>query len=121
MRYRPDRGFALFETLLCLALLGVAGSAAVRTALAVGGAVAEGRRWSDVSQLGKSVLTQLEVAYRQGAPSCVPPAGGSQGGRGVVASWAVVDAGAWIDIVLELKVGSRPGAIDTVFARVGCR
>jgi hypothetical protein len=114
-------GFALFEVVLALAVLAVAGPAVARGIVAVTRAVADGRRWTDAGFGGRSVVRELEASYRAGAPVCVAPAAGSRAARGVRIAWWVLDAGTAVDLSVELRVGPRSGSVDTLRARVTCR
>ena len=114
-------GFALFEVVLGLAVLAVAGPAIARGIVVATRAVADGRRWTDAGFRGRSVVWELEAAYRSGAPACVAPAAGSRAARGVRISWWAVDAGSAADLFVEMRVGPRVGSVDTLRARVTCR
>lgn len=118
---RGSAGFALFEAVLAVVLLGIGGAAVVRGALAVTRAVADGRRWTEAAVIAGAVLADLERRFRNGAPACVPPGGGARSGRGVVVSWQVSPLAGAVDVVVERRAGTQPGSVDTVRARLVCR
>lgn len=114
-------GFALFEVVLALAVLAIAGPAIARGIVGVTRAVADARRWTDAAFRGQSAVRELEATYRAGAPACVLPAAGSRAARGVRISWWGLDAGSAADLWVELRAGPRAGSVDTLRARVTCR
>lgn len=118
---RSSGGFALFEVVLGLGVLVLAGLALGRGLAAAVRAGAEGRRWSHAADLAKSVARELEAAYRAGAPACAVPAAGSRAGRGARVAWWGTDLGGAADFQVELRAGVRPGSVDTLRLRVTCR
>jgi hypothetical protein len=120
MRTSPS-GFALFEVVLGLVLLGIVGGLALRGGLALTAAVRDGRRWTDAALLGALTLADLERSYRMGAPACALPPPGSRSGRGVRVDWAAHDLGGALELTLTLQAGARTGSTDTIVTRVACR
>jgi type II secretory pathway pseudopilin PulG len=118
---RRIMGFALFEVVLGLAVLAIAGPAIARGIVGVTRAVADGRRWTEAAFQGQSVVRELEAAYRAGAPACVLPPAASRAARGVRVAWWGLDVGTAADLWVELRVGPRAGSVDTLRARVTCR
>jgi len=120
MGSRTD-GFTLFEVVLGVVLLGVAGMLAARGGSALARSADLGRRWSTAAALGAAVLARVERSYRLGAPSCVVPPPGALADRGVRVSWTAIDLGDAIDVAIELRTGGAGRGVDTVRSRVGCR
>ena len=118
---RRIAGFALFEVVLGLAVLAIAGPAIARGIVGVTRAVAGGRRWTEAAVQGRSVVRELEASYRAAAPACVPPPAGTRAARGVRVSWWVLDLGTAAELLVELRVGPRSGSVDTLRAQVTCR
>lgn len=117
----PAGGFASLEAVLGLAVLCLGGLALLQAGLGASRVVREGRRWTDASLLGSSVLSDLERQYRFAAPGCVAPSGGFRAGRGVSVTWRVAATAASLEVELARQASSRPGSIDTVWARIACR
>jgi Tfp pilus assembly protein PilE len=114
-------GFALFEVVLGLVLLGITGSLVLQGVVALTRIVREGRRAGAAAALGLDVLHRIEHEYRSAAPTCAGPGSGARAERGVAAAWSTTDLGSAID--LEVVVARGPGiaGADTVVARVTCR
>lgn len=117
----PVGGFASLEAVLALVVLSLGGLALLQAGLGATRAVRDGRRWTDASLLGASVLGDIERQYRLAAPACVAPAGGVRAGRGVSVAWRVVAAAATVDVELARQASTRPGSVDTVWVRIACR
>ncbi|MGE0555241.1 MAG: type II secretion system protein J [Gemmatimonadales bacterium] len=116
-----EAGFTLFEVVLGVVLLGMAGALAARGGSALARSVEQGRRWSAAALLGATALARIERSYRLGAPSCVVPPAGALVDRGVRVSWAATDLGDGIDLAIELRTGGAGRGVDTVRSRIGCR
>ena len=116
------RGFALYEVVLGLVLLGALGSAAVRSALALGASVTEGRQWSRMAEAAAAQLAELERAFRVGAPACVAPPAGSAGRMGVRLDWRVADSPPLVrvTVVARSRVGGR-FLVDSLRTSFACR
>jgi prepilin-type N-terminal cleavage/methylation domain-containing protein len=114
-------GFALFEVVLALVVLGIAGAVALQGGLALARSVQDGRRWTDAALLGSRTLAELEAAYRLGSPACAVPPGGWRADRGIRADWSASDLGGAVEVALVLRAGVRAGTVDTLVARMACR
>jgi len=114
-------GFTLFEVVLGVVLLGVAGMLAARGGSALARSADLGRRWSAAAELGAAVFARAERSDRLGAPSCVVPPPGVLADRGVRVSWNAIDLGDAIDLTIELRTSGAGRGVDTVRSTIGCR
>ena len=115
-------GFALYEVVLGLVLLGALGSAAARAAVALGVGVTEGREWSRMAEAGAGKLADLERVFRAGAPGCVAPAAGSAARMGVRLDWRVVDSLPLLRVTVVARA-RLPGRflVDSLITSFTCR
>lgn len=119
---RGREGFAVYEVVLGLVLLGLLSSAVVRTALAIGAAVDEGRGWTRMAAAATTELARLELAFRAGAPACIAPASGTGARLGIRLDWRVVDSLPMVRITVVARArAARRFLVDSLTSSFVCR